>query len=176
MRVFVALELPDTFRFELEGLARQLQGKVRGRFMPPQSYHVTLAFLGDIDNRGVDGACAALDEACRGISPVCIAPEGLGTFGKPRDATLWLGIAPEDALMTLCRNVREQLDARCIAFDAKPFKPHVTLARRAAIPKAPLGSLPFPEATLACAVTLFKSDLSAEGAVYSPLHVVALDG
>ena len=61
-------------------------------------------------------------------------------------------------------------------FDAKPFKPHITLARRARIPKASLPPLAFPRDDRAATVTLCKSTLERTGAVYKPLHTTRLGG
>ena len=174
MRTFIALELPDSFRFEVEGLARQLSGIVRGRFAKPEAYHVTLAFLGDASRRDVQLAEDALEAACAHATPVPLGSDGLGAFGKARDATLWLGLRPADSLASLAEKVRAELAARQVAFDEKPFKPHITLARRASIPGGALPALVFPAPAEAVAVTLFKSELSPDGAVYTPLHTIAL--
>ena len=72
--------------------------------------------------------------------------------------------------------MREQLAARGVAFDPKPFKPHVTLARRVRIHRTDLPALAFPEDDGATTVTLFKSTLGREGATYRPLHSTTLTG
>jgi len=72
--------------------------------------------------------------------------------------------------------MREELDVRGIGYDSKPFKPHITLARRARIPRSPLPALAFPRDDIATDVTLFKSELSHEGASYKPLYTVRLHG
>ena len=72
--------------------------------------------------------------------------------------------------------LRDELASRNVPFDAKPFKPHITLARRARIPKASLPPLAFPRDDRACTATLYKSTLERTGAVYKPLHSARLDG
>ena len=101
------------------------------RFMPRENYHVTLAFLVDIGEAEARGAMDALDEAAAAAAPIDLVPQGLGTFGRPRDATLFLALAPDPALVDLAARLRAALSARGIGFDAKAFRPHVTLARRA---------------------------------------------
>ena len=49
MRTFIALELPQTYCAETEALANQLSTTVQGRFLKQDTYHLTLAFLGEID-------------------------------------------------------------------------------------------------------------------------------
>ncbi|MFD0702469.1 RNA 2',3'-cyclic phosphodiesterase [Slackia equolifaciens] len=174
MRTFIALELPDNFAAETAALARALHDHVDGRFMKPETYHLTLAFLGDIDERELGLAIEATDAACEGGWPIELSCTGLGTFGRKNDATLWLGIQINDPLAQLVFDLQGQLEARDVSYDAKMFKPHITLARRARIPRVALPDLPFPRAEYATRVTVFKSELSPEGAVYKPLHTVEL--
>ncbi len=174
MRAFVALELPEAFVGEMVGVARTLARAIEGRFVPRGNYHLTLAFLGDIDEAACERAMSALDEACAGARPVRVASAGLGKFGRASDATLWLGIAEGSELMALAAAVREKLAAHEVAFDAKPFKPHITLARRARISKGQLPPIAFPSPARALRVTLFKSTLSQQGARYQALYSVEL--
>lgn len=174
MRAFIALELPSRFEDETAALSRRLAEVVDGRFMVRATFHVTLAFLGEIDEADARGAVAALDAACASAAPVELRPDGLGTFGRSRDATLWLGLARVPELMGLADAVREELRARDLSFDAKAFRPHITLARRARIPHGSLPQLVFPQPQLAHRVTLFKSILDSSGATYKPLYTVEL--
>ena len=174
MRTFIALELPDLFEDEVASLVRQLSDAVAGRFMRRETYHVTLAFLGDVDEMGARAAMAALDAACAGAAPVELVPVGLGTFGRPRDATLWLGLRSTPEITGLAEAVRVELDARGCSYDRKAFRPHITLARRARLPEGALPGLAFPLPATARRVTLFKSTLTQEGARYKPLHTVEL--
>lgn len=174
MRAFIALELPRGFADETAGMARQLSSVVKGRFSPRENYHLTLAFLGEIGEAQARGAIAALDTACEGILPVELRPEGLGHFGRPSDATLWLGVAPSQELIELCVRVRAELAAAGLSFDDKPFRPHITLARRARLPRGPLPELVFPLPARAACVTLFKSTLTQDGPIYKELYAVEL--
>lgn len=174
MRTFIALELPERMVDEVAALARGLGACVPGRLMKPDTYHLTLAFLGEVDECQARTAMAALDAATGGRTPVRLVPDGLGKFSKPHDATLWLGIAPAPALLELADGVRAELAERGVPFDRKAFRPHITLARRAKLPRGPLPELPFPEPADATRVTLFKSTLTPEGARYKPLYTVEL--
>ena len=154
MRAFIALELPADFADDTAAAARRLSASLEGRFLDRSTYHLTLAFLGDIDDAEASRAMDAL--------------------GRPADATLWLGVAPDPALQALAERVREELTARDVPFDPKPFRPHITLGRRVRIPKKPLPPLAFPLPAHARTVTLFKSTLSRDGAEYKPLYTVEL--
>lgn len=170
----MAVEVPGQLEDEVAGIARQLGAAVSGRFMPRGNYHVTLAFLGDIDEAAASAAIAALDEACAGIPPVELRASELGTFGRGREVTLWLGFAAASGLADLAERVRGHLAARSLPFDEKPFRPHITLARRARIPRSELPQLAFPQPVRAARVTLFRSFLASDGATYKPLYTVEL--
>lgn len=174
MRAFIALELPADFADDVAAMARRLSASLDGRFLDRSTYHLTLAFLGDIDDAEASRAMDALDAACAGSASVLLASDSLGKFGRPADATLWLGIASDPALATLAERVREELAARDLPFDPKPFRPHITLGRRVRIPKKPLPPLAFPLPARARTATLFKSTLSRDGAEYKPLYTVEL--
>lgn len=182
MRAFIAVELPERFRLETEGLARTLRRCVSGRFSPPENYHVTLAFLGDRDEREVRCAMDAL-EALAARAPgygegggpdIGLHCSGLGSFGKRSDATLWLDLDGSPGLPGLASSMREELASRAVSFEDKPFRAHVTLARHAALGGAALPDLPFPQDCRAERVALFKSTLLPDGARYSPLLEVGL--
>ena len=175
MRAFIALDLPEEFAGELADLARQLSPAVRGRYLPRGNYHVTLAFLGEVGEVAARDAVAALDAACAGAGPVALRPAGLGHFGRPRDATLWLGLEPVAELTELAAAVRDELSAAGLAHDAKEFRPHITIARRVQLPRGPLPGLVFPQAAEARAATLYKSVLGSDGATYKPLYTVELE-
>ena len=175
MRAFIALETNDEFRHECADLARQLAATVDARFVPRTNYHLTLAFLGEIADAQARDAMDAMDEVFPADTLVTVpapplVPNGLGSFGKPSDATLWLGFRRDPALMDCARDLRKALDARDLAYDAKAFLPHLTLARRAQIPRGPLPELVFPEPSQAAALTLYRSELSRDGARYKELY------
>ena len=172
MRAFIALELPEAFADEVAALSRRLAAVCAGRFVADENHHLTLAFLGEVDEAGVRSAMSALDDACAGVGPVRVAATGLGTFGRARDATLWLGIEKDPRLMELAARVREELSARGLTYDEKDFLPHVTLARRARVPRGELGELAFPLPDEATRVTLYRSILEPGGARYKPLYTV----
>lgn len=174
MRAFIALEPPEKFVEDVAAMARVLSAAVEGRFVPRQNYHVTLAFLGDVDEAQAREAMDAMDEACAEAAAVSMRPDGLGKFGRASDATLWMGLTPDPELTGLAERLREALRSCGIGFDDKPFLPHITLARRAKLPKGALPELAFPLPCNAARVTLFKSTLSRDGAQYKPLYEIEL--
>lgn len=174
MRTFIALELPQAFCDEIASLAHALKRTIEGRFMKRETYHLTLAFLGDINESSAAKVIESIDAVLPLVQPIRLNAIGLGKFGKPHDATLHLQIQPNDDLIKLAELLREELHNRGISFDEKKFRPHITLARRARIPKGSLPELQFPQPTSAHTVTFYKSTLTSEGTLYKPLYSVEL--
>lgn len=173
MRLFAAAELPNEMLDALAETSALLRGCVRGRYVSPDSFHVTLAFLGEVEGARVERACRALDRACAGFAPFAASLGNLGCFGKRAKATLWQGFRQAGALPELAQSVRCELKVAGFTFDGKPFLPHVTLMRAADLTA---GALPMPvlvEGTIAT-IALFRSDLSGHRPVYEPLREVTL--
>ena len=176
MRLFIALVLPDETLDAVAETADALQRCVRGRFVLPDTYHMTLAFIGEANGAMVAAAEGALERACRGATPIALQPSDLGKFGPSSSATLWVGFdrTGTDEACGLAMRVREELSDAGIPFDEKPFKAHVTIARKADLRSAQLPPLGYFPAARVRSVALFESELSREGARYRIVHEVEL--
>jgi len=147
MRLFFALPLPEGIaRIQTELRQRAEQQGVVAKWPRPSGLHLTLAFLGEhpLDLLpALEVIGQEVSEACRAFT---LQTAGLGGFPKATAARiLWLGVAPEPALDTLSATLRGALLARHIPFDAKPFRPHITLARLpGTLDIAPLQGPPCP--------------------------------
>ena len=173
MRLFVAAELPESLELELAETSALLRGTVRGRYVSPDSFHVTLAFLGEVAGSRLGAAIDAVEAGCAGHGRIEASLGSLGYFGRMRTATLWQAVESDGALDRLAASVRRELGAAGFSFDGKGFLAHVTLMRAADLSHV---ELPMPHVTRGAidTVTLFKSDLSGARPVYEPIHSVAL--
>ena len=176
MRLFIAAELPLEIRDALAETSACLRDAVSGRFVGPDLFHVTLAFLGDVSASKIARIEAVMERACAQYEPFDVVLGGLGTFGKPSRATLWQGFSDAGDLAPLARGIRDGLAADGFSFDAKAFRPHVTLMRNADVSG---GEVPMPAMARGTirTVTLFSSDLSGSRPVYEAVvRVVLGDG
>ena len=173
MRLFIAVELPEDIIEALAETSALLRSCVHGRFVAPDSFHVTLAFLGEVAGHRVDSACAALDRACAGYDSFPVALGDLGSFGKRAKATLWQGFYDEGDLPAIAQSVRAELREAGFAFDEKTFLPHVTLMRAADVTNGKLPVPVFAEGDVSD-ITLFRSDLSGDRPAYDALHTCRL--
>ena len=174
MRLFIACELPDAVRQALAGTSAALRDSVEGRYVAPDSFHVTLAFLGDVPGSRIPALSRILDEACQGTGSIPVALGALGSFGRKRSATLWQAFADDSQLKELASRIRMALSDDGFFFDEKEFRAHITLMRAANISE---GVLPMPEveAGIIERVSLFSSDLSGKRPIYEAIHTVELD-
>ena len=92
VRCFVAVNLPRPLREEIGAFFAGLRGKVRGvRWVPSANLHLTVKFLGDVEEGQVSRVANAVAEGLKGRSPVEVVLSGAGLFpprGRPRAKTL----------------------------------------------------------------------------------------
>lgn len=174
MRLFIAAELPTTVVEALAETSAALRAGVPGRYVGPDLFHVTLAFLGEVEGYRIADVTGALERACAGHGAFTATLAELGSFGRKSRATLWQGFRENEPFSQLADDVRSELSREGFSFDEKRFIAHVTLMRNADLSA---GALPMPciaHGTVDT-ITLFRSDLSGKRPVYEPLHQVLLE-
>ncbi len=173
MRLFAAAELPNSIIDALAETSARLRDTLRGRYVAPDSFHVTLAFLGEVPVGRIDAVAEAFETGCQPYGAFDVSLGELGSFGKRTAATLWQGFDEQGDLPKMAEAIREELRVRGFSFDEKAFKAHVTLMRKADLAA---GTLPTPATARGTIerVSLFCSDLSGSRPVYETLHTVCL--
>jgi 2'-5' RNA ligase len=124
-RLFVALPLPEDIA---DGLASLQEGVPDARWVPSDSFHLTLAFIGDVDGgmqRDITEALATVDGP---ILDLKIA--GVDHFVEGRTPkVLYASVVANDGLTRLHDRVGAVLRGEGVTLDRRRFRPHVTLAR-----------------------------------------------
>lgn len=126
MRLFIAVYPPDEVADDLARLVSGLHvstADVNTRLARRDTWHVTLAFLGEVPDERAPDAATALSTAVHDVAPPELRIAGGGRFG----GILWAGV--EGDLYPLARRIRRELKRGHLAYDRKPLKPHVTIAR-----------------------------------------------
>jgi len=170
IRLFIGLDLPDDVRRRLTGLTGGIPG---ARWISAENLHVTLRFIGEVDQ----GHAADIDAALATVvaAPFDMRLQGVGAFGKGRKLhTLWVGVENARPLMALHAKVDRALVGAGIEPDKRKFMPHVTLARlKAAKPRrvdefiAAHGLFTAGPVAVRSFI-LYASLLSKSGAIYRP--------
>jgi 2'-5' RNA ligase len=130
--VFVGLRPPGPIRHELAARldAAFADRPVPGRRVEPADWHLSLRYVGEPGEVGLDRLLAALDEADLG-RPFDLGLDGLGAFPRPgRANVLWLGVGRGAAeLDALRERVEEATEHSGLGREERPFVPHLTLSR-----------------------------------------------
>ena len=187
IRSFLAFELPAAFRCVLTDTQREMRdGPLEVRWVRVDAIHLTVIFMGDVEEGSLapirDGAAGV----CRGFGPFETALKGVGIFGTRRaPRVLWAGLGGALERMAWFRDaLQDGLKPYGIQRDTRPFSPHLTLARFRKGARSGPGlpaflaryrDLASPVCTLE-ELVLFKSDLTSGGAVYSRLDGWPLRG
>lgn len=183
-RCFVALELAQEVRQALGTALAPLARAARAdkpRLLEPGALHVTLEFLGSVEQRRVQALTPALADAVAGFAPMTTSWAGFG--GLPRRARAHVLVAvlrDEPGLLgQLQQSVTRATSSLGFPEASRPFKPHATLARfRNAVdvrPYLPLLQIPRGPVVLTH-VVLYESELAPGGARYSALQRFPLAG
>lgn len=187
MRLFVAVDVDEAARAAIAEEQRRLRAASDGvspvRWVRPEHLHLTLVFLGEVENARAEEVVAAIGRPVN-RAPIDVTFAGFGAFpprGAPR--ALWLGIgAGETELCDLQRALAMRVAQLEIPVESRPFSAHLTLGRWKA-------SRPSDRTHLARAfhdrvvartridrATLYQSRLSSAGPTYTELARAVLTG
>ncbi|TXC90266.1 RNA 2',3'-cyclic phosphodiesterase [Metabacillus litoralis] len=98
----------------------------------PEDYHITLAFLGHVEEtEKLEKLKLILHETTSVYSPFQMHIKGIDTFGKKEHPRiLWISLEESEALADLQQKVYNVCKDIGIHLDSKPFRPHITIARK----------------------------------------------
>ena len=130
-RTFIGFSIPDLQRSRLGRLQGLIAPEVpNARWVSPEMFHVTLAFLGDVPDVDLNVVCRAVAEASKGVKPFTLNLQSLGAFPDPtRPRVAWVGITGPglDALDRLQRSIAEGVAGAGYPPADDRFTPHLTL-------------------------------------------------
>jgi len=187
MRTFIAIELPADVTAFLKRI--QLQLKTAGadvKWVEPKNIHLTLKFLGEIEEKLLDNLNGILEEVSLGKSPFPARLMSIGAFPNihsPR--IIWAGISEGDAqIKQIAKELEEKIVHIGIPAEDRPFSSHITLGRlRSNFQKDKLAKkiqeiqASVEKENLAFTIkelTLFKSTLTPQGPIYEALKKASL--
>lgn len=176
VRAFIAIELNEALRRQLEATQTKLRTSAADvKWVEPKNIHLTLKFLGDVPKEKLDDLCAAIENSISGFKKFEFQVNGLGCFplkGTPRIIWAEVGLG-DDLLSRIVGSLEKYIRSFCEEKDDKKFSPHVTLGRVRS--NKNISNLAFllkqdielREKQIVDHITLFQSDLSPSGPIYS---------
>ncbi|WP_376792355.1 RNA 2',3'-cyclic phosphodiesterase [Thermoflexus sp.] len=191
VRAFIAVEMPSELQKQLAEIQERLRRELRDlpiRWVRPDSIHLTLKFLGMVPASHIDEIIAALRGLALERGPFTFVVGGIGCFPDlRRPRVIWVGVSdPSRALASFQRLVESSMQKLGYPPEDRPYQPHLTLGRigreatlahyrriaevieRTTV--EPLGEVRAVE------ITLMRSDLHPQGAVYTPIARLPLRG
>lgn len=184
IRSFIAIELGDGEKRSLELIQDKLKRELPPvRWARPATMHLTLKFLGYVEEDLIPGIIERMNSASRGCGPFRMKLSGIGAFPNPRNPRIiWIGVREESGtLKRLAAGLEKLLNGIGIEPEDRTFSPHLTLGR-----VKERGDGRIFDGVLAMfkdrdagevqvdGISLMRSDLTPQGPIYSRLHFVAL--
>ncbi|UCD85024.1 MAG: RNA 2',3'-cyclic phosphodiesterase [Deltaproteobacteria bacterium] len=186
IRSFVAVELSPEIKDGITEIQERLRSSGADvRWVRPEGIHLTLKFLGDIEEEDIDNIAGCLKSAANGLNPFAVEIKEVGAFPNLRNPrTLWVGVTENRTLSSLQNEVEKALEGIGFPRENRPFRPHLTLGRVKspklkvklieALEKERAQEIFSPRQMSVEELTLFQSDLRPGGAVYTKLKTVKL--
>lgn len=133
VRSFIAVETGAEVRKKAVALQQQLARTAAGvKWVAPEGMHVTLLFLGELDDRDIVPVCRAVREAAGREPPFALRVSGVGGFPTPRrPKVVWGGITDgAEPLRRLYAAIEAKvLDLGIYHKEERSYTPHLTLGR-----------------------------------------------
>ncbi|HIE43476.1 MAG TPA: RNA 2',3'-cyclic phosphodiesterase, partial [Candidatus Omnitrophica bacterium] len=180
MRYFIALPLPEELKQEISKLQSQLkETQADVKWVNSKDLHITLKFLGGIEQEKVETISEKLNRGLDGFLPFTFTIGEIGSFPSLESPkVIWIGVEKNrERVVELAEKVEELLKTLGFSHERRPFHPHLTLGRirsRKQIGELirKLKSLKIPEfrPVEVERVILFQSILKPEGPEYKILR------
>jgi 2'-5' RNA ligase len=130
-RVFIAVKVePGGELLRMFTSLKALLGAENIKWVDPANIHLTLAFLGDTEEKRIKIIANILQERCTGFHGFDFELAGVGVFKNYRDPrVIWIGIRSSEKLSMLYNIITEDLKLAGFGIAERQFKPHITLGR-----------------------------------------------
>jgi 2'-5' RNA ligase len=132
MRTFIAIELPEPILAAIAMLSDRLRAsRARVTWVKPENMHLTLRFLGEVDDENIKRITTILSDAYRGVTPFTVSVRGTGAFpNERRPNVIWAGVESAGSGLETAHMAAESA-ARAIGLppEDRAFHPHLTLVR-----------------------------------------------
>jgi 2'-5' RNA ligase len=181
MRTFIAIELPTEIKTILSNMQNELK-QAHGdiKWVKPENIHLTLKFLGEIEQDLIKKICSILEATAQKYPSFSLYLSKLGAFPKlqyPR--VIWISVTNDQIAINIAQDLEKELLRIGLPAESRPFSTHITLGRlrsglnrKALVEKLELINkdiaLPGPEFNI-LGLTLFKSTLTPQGPIYEAI-------
>jgi len=132
MRIFISIELPDGIKKNIEKLIGEFKMNLTPiKWVESKNLHVTLKFLGWVDDKKLDNICNLVSTSLKGVGSFDIRIEGMGAFPTTkRPRVLWVGISKgAEVLAKISSSLEDVLSKEGFREEEREFSSHITIGR-----------------------------------------------
>ncbi|GAB4541999.1 MAG: RNA 2',3'-cyclic phosphodiesterase [Thermodesulfovibrionia bacterium] len=131
MRCFIAIDIDEGIKRSVSELQNELKGcNADLRWVKPENIHLTLKFLGDVEEKRIDKIKGKLIDACARYNAFTIEIKGMGLFpDKKRPRVLWVDVRDNNSLLGIQRDIEDAMASIGFEKEDRGFSPHLTIAR-----------------------------------------------
>ena len=167
MRLFIAINFPDAVKDRLESAVQALRRQgVKASWSRRENLHLTLEFLGEVERAAP--VITAMERVK--AQKFSLRLTNSGRFRREGGDIFWLGVARSEPLMRLQAELHQSLRREGLRLEKRPYRPHLTLARRLRDRGETVLTQPVPDAVPVRGISLMRSD-RVEGKVqYTELY------
>jgi len=184
IRSFIAIPLNAEILSRIEKTQKELRTLPADvKWVNPTSIHLTLKFLGNVEEGNVEDIARGIQNMVKGVKPWSAVVRNMGAFPSLKNPrVVWIGIEDQGGqLVRLQNQIEQQMSKLGFEEEKRAFSPHLTLGRvRSPKGKHELVNYLLDERERVFGeinvdrVILFKSELRPSGAVYMPLRELSL--
>lgn len=131
MRCFIAIDLDERVKMALSALQMELKGcNADIKWVKPENIHLTLKFLGNVDEKMLSKIEVKLGDACNKYNGFSLEAKGMDVFpNKRHPRVLWVDITSNDSLTGLQGEIEEGMASIGFEKENRGFTPHLTIGR-----------------------------------------------
>lgn len=131
MRIYIAIDFEDNIKNYFDKLTSDIKKHcTNGSFTEKNNFHLTIRFIGEVDDLQITKAKEVIEKAVLKIKPFDLLINNLGIFKRKKTNILWIGVEQNTVLSELYKELSTLLKESKIPFYDKLFMPHITLGRR----------------------------------------------
>lgn len=134
MRLFLGIGFSDEIKLKINEVEELVKTKITsGSLVPMENHHITIHFLGSIEEESVEKLKEILEKAASELKPFELQFDRIGVFSKRKGNIIWLGIKGNEELQKCHTILKDFLLASGFNAETMPYTPHITLVRNAKI-------------------------------------------
>ena len=176
IRCFLAFPISGKLKEKFKHILHELQDtRADVKWVKSENIHLTLKFLGDIEESKLENISSVVRDCCRGFGPVTPYLTELGAFPDMHHPKIWWGALDDSkkGIEGIVEVLERELAKLGIAKEDHPFKPHITIGRMRSSAKLKdvihvIRQITFEDTTeeIFDKIVLYKSTLTPQGPIY----------